>query len=182
MTLMEKQDLMTAHFTHRATFGAGWCLRCQFGLSSFALQRPAPPHPTRVSLNQGLLQSKSRDSLAGETQEQRRGQSRCRSGHLRLEDVQHAPLLSHEHCDSQHVWMGPSTTHRHVFHLHFQRSQHGEDSRFLPQTHRFGEPTGSGGDERCVGRRTGESCFSGCVHAAYRLNVSFVVWSVKACV
>lgn len=87
-------------------------------VSSFALQRPAPPHPIRVSWNQGLLWSKSNDSLAGETQEQRRGQSRCRSGHLQLEDVQDAPLLAHEHRDSQHAWMGSSTTHHHVFHLH----------------------------------------------------------------
>lgn len=122
MTLMEKQDLMTAnpaHFTYRATFGANWCLRRQLGLSSFALQCPAPPHPLRLSLKQGLLWSKSSDSLAGETQEQRRGQSRCRFGHLLLKDVQDAPLLSHGRCDSQHVWMGSSTTHCHVFHLHF---------------------------------------------------------------
>lgn len=44
------------------------------------------------------------------------------------------------------------------------------------------KPTGLGRDERCVGRRTGESCFSGCVRVAYELNVSFVVCSVKACV
>lgn len=46
----------------------------------------------------------------------------------------------------------------------------------------FHKPTGLRRGECCIGRRTEDSCFSGCVRAAYGLNVSFVVWSVKACV
>lgn len=82
MTLMEKQDLMTAnpaHFTYRATFSAE-CV-CAVSLS-FAQRCPAPPHSIRVSLNQGSLWSKSSDSLPRETQVQVRGESECRSGCL----------------------------------------------------------------------------------------------------
>lgn len=46
----------------------------------------------------------------------------------------------------------------------------------------FPKPTGSERDEHCLGSGTGKSCFSGCVHLAQGLNVSFVVWSVKTCV
>lgn len=117
MTLMEKQDLMTANparFTYRAAFGAEWCLHSQFGLPSFALHCPAPPHTVQDSLNQSLLWSKCSVPLAGETQDHRRRQLGCRSRYHQLEGVQDAPVLSHEH-----VWMGLSTTHHHVFHLHF---------------------------------------------------------------
>lgn len=95
MTLMEKQDLMTANparFTYRATFGAEWCLCCQFGFCS-AVPCSSTSH---TSLNQGFLWSKSSASLARETQEQVRGESECRSRHLFLEDGQDAPLLPHE--------------------------------------------------------------------------------------
>lgn len=66
--------------------------------------------------------------------------------------------------------------YHHIFHLYFETSQRGEGLRFLPKS------IGSGRAQRCVGGRTGESCFSGCVRAAHGLNVSFVVLSVKACV
>lgn len=82
MTLMEKQDLITANparFTYRAAFGAEWC--CAVTVA-FAQQCPAPPHPIQVTLNQGFLWSKSSDSHARETQEQVRGESGYRSGHL----------------------------------------------------------------------------------------------------
>lgn len=174
MTLMEKQDLMTANpirFTYRGAFGANCCLCCPFGVPGSASQcrSPAPPHPVSARLNLGLLRSKSSNPLAGEIQEMRRGRSTCRPGCLQ-------PELFHELYDSQANtcrWARPLLPSH--FPFVFRDEPAWGRLKVSSQIHRFREGS-------ALRRRTGESCFSGCVRAAHGLNVSFVVLSVKACV
>lgn len=165
---------MTANpirFTYRGAFGANCCLCCPFGVPGSASQcrSPAPPHPVSARLNLGLLRSKSSNPLAGETQEMRRGHSTCRPGCLQ-------PELFHELYNSQANtcrWARPLLPSH--FPFVFRDEPAWGRLKVSSQIHRFREGS-------ALRRRTGESCFSGCVRAAHGLNVAFVVLSVKACV
>lgn len=174
MALMEKQDLMTTNPAHFTYF---WC-RAVFMLSvsSFALQRPAPPHPIVLV---GIRDCCGANLVIPLLEKPRsRGEDSPGAGldtfSWRMSRM-HLCWLTSTVIPSTRGWVRPPPII--MFSICICRGANmGRTPGFFPK------PTGSGRVEHCVGRRTRESCFSGRVRATYGLNVSFVVWSVKACV